>query len=110
MRAGCVRRRAEVAHQLSHTPQVDSIFNVPAGKHSLRWKDTQKIADDNEAKISLYQRLARSLPGNSPPQQNLFYLYHDIYGSAVPDLPALLPRFGCTGTTRQPKNAAAMPC
>ena len=28
-------RRAEVAHQLSHTPQVDSIFNVPAGKDNL---------------------------------------------------------------------------
>jgi hypothetical protein len=24
-----------VAHQLSHTPQVDSIFNVPAGKDNL---------------------------------------------------------------------------
>jgi hypothetical protein len=36
VRAGCVHRRAEVvAHQLSHTPQVDSIFNVPAGKDSL---------------------------------------------------------------------------
>ena len=30
-----MRRRAEVAHQLSHTPQVDSIFNVPAGKDNL---------------------------------------------------------------------------
>jgi len=31
-----VRRQAKVvAHQLSHTPQVDSIFNVPAGKDSL---------------------------------------------------------------------------
>jgi hypothetical protein len=36
VRARCVRRRAEVvAHQLSHTPRVDSIFNVPAGKDSL---------------------------------------------------------------------------
>ena len=36
MRAGCVRRQAKVvAHQLSHTPQVDSIFNVPAGKVNL---------------------------------------------------------------------------
>jgi hypothetical protein len=36
-RAGrVVRRQAEVvAHQLSHTPQVDSIFNVPAGKDNL---------------------------------------------------------------------------
>jgi len=32
----CARRQAEVvAHQLSHTPQVDSIFNVPAGKDNL---------------------------------------------------------------------------
>ena len=36
VRARCVRGRAKVAaHQLSHTPQVDSIFNVPAGKDSL---------------------------------------------------------------------------
>ena len=55
------------------------------------WKETQQIADDDEAKRSLYQRLARSLPGNSPSQRNLFDLYHEIHGSAVPDLPALLP-------------------
>jgi very-short-patch-repair endonuclease len=55
------------------------------------WKDTQQIADDDEAKRSLYQRLARSLPGNSPPQRNLFALYHEIHGDAVPELPALLP-------------------
>ena len=34
---------------------------------------------------------ASSLPDNSPPQRNLFDLYHDIHGDAVPDLPALLP-------------------
>jgi hypothetical protein len=55
------------------------------------WKDTEQITDDDEAKRSLYQRLTRSLPGNSPPQRNLFDLYHEIHSSAVPDLPALRP-------------------
>jgi very-short-patch-repair endonuclease len=74
------------------------VYDRPIGADGIRWrdlqawwKDTQQIADDNEAKRSLYQRLARSLPGNSPPQRNLFDLYHEIHGSAVPDLPALLP-------------------
>lgn len=55
------------------------------------WQDTQQISDEAEAKKSLYQRLIRSLPSNSPPQRNLFDLYHEIHGSAVPNLPALLP-------------------
>jgi hypothetical protein len=55
------------------------------------WKDKQKLTSDTEAKKSLYQRLKRSLPDNSPPQRNLFELYHELHGSAVPDLPALMP-------------------
>jgi very-short-patch-repair endonuclease len=55
------------------------------------WKDTQQLPSETEAKKSLYQRLLRSLPENSPPQRNLYELYHGIHGSAVPDLPALLP-------------------
>jgi very-short-patch-repair endonuclease len=55
------------------------------------WKDTKQIADDDEAKRTLYRRLLSSLPGNSPPQRNLFALYHEIYGTTVRDLPALLP-------------------
>jgi hypothetical protein len=55
------------------------------------WKDTQHLSDDEEAKRSLYQRLMSSLPGNSPPQRNLYELYHKIHGSAVASLPALLP-------------------
>src|SRR6266536_1238888 len=51
VRAGCVRRRAEVvAHQLSHTPQVDSIFNVPAGKDSLPWNVAGQREDICKAK------------------------------------------------------------
>ena len=30
-------------------------------------------------------------PTSSPPQRNLFDLYHEIHGDAVPGLPALLP-------------------
>ncbi|HEX6525342.1 MAG TPA: hypothetical protein VF070_35835 [Streptosporangiaceae bacterium] len=74
------------------------VYDRPIGPDGLRWrdlqvwwKDTQHLADDDEAKRSLYQRLARSLPANSPPQRNLFDLYHEIHASAVPDLPALLP-------------------
>lgn len=53
--------------------------------------ETQQISDETAAKDSLYKRLQSSLPDNSPPQQYLFDLYHRIHGSAVPDLPALLP-------------------
>lgn len=52
---------------------------------------TQQLSSEAEAKRSLYQRLIRSLPDNSPPQRNLYELYHEIYSSAVQDLPALLP-------------------
>ena len=55
------------------------------------WQDTHRITDDAKAKASLYARLRRCLPGNSPPQRNLFDLYHQIHGSDVPGLPALLP-------------------
>jgi very-short-patch-repair endonuclease len=74
------------------------VYDRPIGRDGLRWvdlqawwKDIQHLADDDEAKRSLYQRLARSLPANSPPQRNLFDLYHEIHASAVPGLPALLP-------------------
>jgi hypothetical protein len=74
------------------------VYDRPIGSDGIRWrdlqawwKDTQHIADDGEAKRSLYHRLARNLPGNSPAQRNLFDLYHEIHGSAAPGLPALLP-------------------
>ena len=74
------------------------VYDRPIGGDGIRWrdlqdwwKDTQQIADDEEAKRSLYHRLARSLPASSPPQRNLFDLYHEIHGSAAPGLPALLP-------------------
>jgi very-short-patch-repair endonuclease len=74
------------------------VYDQPIAAGGLRWrdlqawwKDAQQIDDDDEAKRSLYRRLAGSLPRNSPPQRNLFDLYHEIHGAAVRDLPALLP-------------------
>src|SRR6266566_1081087 len=74
------------------------VYNRPIGADGIRWRDLQawwmdseRLTDEAEAKKSLYERLLRSLPDNSPPQQNLYRLYHEIHGSAVPDLPALLP-------------------
>jgi very-short-patch-repair endonuclease len=74
------------------------VYDRPIAVGGLRWrdlqawwKDAQHIADDDEAKRSLYRRLVGSLPRNSPPQRNLFDLYHEIHGAAVRDLPALLP-------------------
>lgn len=55
------------------------------------WQETREIADEAESKRTLYRRLLCSLPDNSPGQRNLFGLYHGILGSAVYDLPALLP-------------------
>lgn len=74
------------------------VYDRPIGVYGVRWRDlqqwwkeTRNISSDEEAKTSLYQRLATSLPRNSPPQNNLYRLYHEIHGTAVHDLPALLP-------------------
>ncbi|MFD4588932.1 hypothetical protein [Streptomyces sp. NPDC058434] len=74
------------------------VYDCPIGADGIRWrdlqawwKDTQKLASDAEATWSLYERLGRCLPDNSPPQRNLYELYHEIHGPAVHGLPALLP-------------------
>jgi hypothetical protein len=55
------------------------------------WKETRQITGDDEAKSALYKRLRWSLPETSPPQRNLFDLYHHIHRDEIPGLPALLP-------------------
>ena len=95
-----IRIRNAISNDLEIVENADKvlIYDRPIAADGLRWrdlqqwwKDTRRLASDNEAKRSLYARLSSSLPSNSPPQRNLFDLYHEIHGTAVPSLPALLP-------------------
>jgi hypothetical protein len=95
-----IRFRDAVNNDIEIVSNADKalVYEDSIGGGGLRWRDLQawwakreQIADDAEAKESLYKRLVSSLPDNSPPQQNLYHLYHQIHGPAVPDLPALLP-------------------
>jgi hypothetical protein len=75
------------------------VYDRPIGPEGLRWQDlqawwqdTQNISDDLEAKNSLYARLLACQPeAELSPQRHLFHLYHEIYRSRIPALPALLP-------------------
>jgi len=74
------------------------VYDRPVGNDGLRWQDlqlwwseTEGIEDANVAKRSLYARLRNSLPSNSPPQMLLFEAFFKGFGSAVPQLPVLLP-------------------
>lgn len=74
------------------------VYERPIGNEGLRWKDlqewwsdTRKIPEPTKAKSTLYARMLRSLPGDSPPQQQLFKGYHYGFGAAIPEMPALLP-------------------
>lgn len=74
------------------------VYDRPIGVDGLRWHDlqlwwseTEGTADAEAAKRSLYTRLRKSLPRNSPPQALLFDAFYQGFGSAVPQLPALLP-------------------
>lgn len=74
------------------------VYDRPIGNDGLRWRDlqlwwseTESIENADAAKRSLYTRLRRSLPSNSPPQALLFNAFFEGFGSAVPQLPALLP-------------------
>jgi hypothetical protein len=56
------------------------------------WRDREGTdAGDDQVSSALYRRLRSILPENSPPQQNLFFLYHSIHRDMLPGLPALLP-------------------
>ena len=82
------------------TPCADKVlvYDRPIGNDGLRWNDlqlwwgdTRQITNAKDAKKSLYSRLKASLPSNSPPQTLLFEAFYRGFGSAVPNLPALLP-------------------
>lgn len=74
------------------------VYDRAIGSDGLRWHDlqlwwseTEGITDADIAKRSLYTRLRKSLPNNSPPQLLLFEAFFQGFGSAIPQLPVLLP-------------------
>ncbi|MFE0147839.1 hypothetical protein ACFWY5_11870 [Nonomuraea sp. NPDC059007] len=92
------RNAVDNAVELLGDPDACLMYDQPIGPGGVLWrdlqawwKDSRDITDDGEAKRSLYQRLGRCLPANSPAQRNLWELYHEIHGPAVHELPALLP-------------------
>jgi very-short-patch-repair endonuclease len=95
-----LRFRDAVNNDIEIVTNADQVlvYDRPVGKDGLRWRDLQTwwseskgIADDQEAKTTLYRRLRDSLPRNSPPQTLLFDAFYRGYGAAVPGLPALIP-------------------
>ncbi|WP_159275762.1 AbiJ-related protein [Variovorax boronicumulans] len=95
-----LRFRDAVNNDIEIVTNADKVlvYDRPIGMDGLLWsdlqswwRDTAKIADAAAAKKSLYRRLRDSLPSNSPPQSVLFSSFYGSFGSAVPDLPALLP-------------------
>lgn len=74
------------------------VYDRPIGNDGLRWQDLQLwwseaegIKDADVAKRSLYRRLLKSLPSNSPPQMLLFEAFFEGFRTVVPQLPVLLP-------------------
>lgn len=95
-----LRFRDAVNNDIEIVTNADKVlvYDRPIGMDGLLWSDLQSwwsetagIADADAAKKSLYRRLRESLPSNSPPQALLFSAFYGGFGSAVPDLPALLP-------------------
>lgn len=74
------------------------VFDDPIGLDGVRWRDLQawwsrhhQEQDEATARRALYSRMLSGLPKDSPPQRYMFMAYHQIHGSRIPDLPALLP-------------------
>lgn len=74
------------------------VYDRPVGKEGLLWRhllswwqETRGIADQEQAKRSLYRRMEASLPQRSPGQKNLFWHYHHANWDSLNDVPALLP-------------------
>lgn len=74
------------------------VYDRPLGTDGLRWRELQQwwaeVTHEDipeKAKKALYRRLQACIPPSSPPQGELFKLYFQSFGLAIPDLPALLP-------------------
>ncbi len=95
-----IRFRDAVNNDIEIVTNADKVlvYDRPIGTEGLRWSDLQAwwtaheaIVDEEEAKRTLYRRLKKSLPKESPPQQRLFKAFHEGFNAAIPNLPALLP-------------------
>jgi very-short-patch-repair endonuclease len=82
---------------VTHADRV-LVFDHAIPAEGLRWRDLQAWWADVEdhkdastAKKTLYRRLLKSLPAESPPQRLLFESFFRHFRDAVPNLPALLP-------------------
>ncbi|MDQ0761997.1 AbiJ-related protein [Streptomyces canus] len=85
---------------IEHAEQADEIlvYNRVIGNDGLRWRDLMSwwqekhdITDTGHARSSLFDRMRASLPKESSGQDNLYWLYYNIYQHELDDLPALLP-------------------
>ncbi|MCU1326110.1 MAG: hypothetical protein JWN34_1480 [Bryobacterales bacterium] len=94
-----LRFRDAVNNDIEIASNADTVlvYDRPIPAPGLCWRDLQEWwaerekVPGEEAKRTLYRRLLESLPPNSPPQRRLFSGYFRHFGSAVPNLPALLP-------------------
>ncbi|GGX62323.1 hypothetical protein GCM10010324_03820 [Streptomyces hiroshimensis] len=93
-----IRFRSAVDNDIELVGSDALVYDRTVTDDGIRWRDlqswwqeTQQIANDTEAKNTLYARLRSSLPSNSPGQRNLFDCYHRILKTEVYDMPALLP-------------------
>jgi hypothetical protein len=84
--------------EIVSNPDDVLVYDRPILRQGLRWRDLQEwwaglrdVANDDQAKRSLYRRLQTCLPPNSPPQRLLFEEFYKCFGAEIPDLPALLP-------------------
>lgn len=74
------------------------VYDAPIGADGLRfetlrrwWSAQNPEIEDSATANALYDRLAHSLPSESPPQRLLFWAYHHFYGDRLESVPALLP-------------------
>lgn len=95
-----LRFRDAVNNDIEIVTNADKVlvYDRPIPPEGLRWSDlqswwseTRRIPNDDNAKKTLYARLRESLPNNSPPQALFFNAFYSGFGTAVPNLPALLP-------------------
>ncbi|MFI1703040.1 AbiJ-related protein [Streptomyces griseoruber] len=87
----------EVIEQAERADEV-LIYDRVIGNDGLRWRDLvawwqekHGVADTGHARSTLFDRMRASLPKESTGQDNLYWLYYNIYQHEPDNLPALLP-------------------